>query len=92
MSPAHAYEVICSEVEQAFDYDVVKAFTGCLELYPIGSVLELSDRSVGIVIENEDAMRPVLRMYPSGDIIDLGALKHLTLSITRVVDPNEATV
>ena len=85
MPPAQAYEILCSEVEQSFEYDIVKAFTARLDLYPLGSVLELSDKRVGIVIENEDVKRPVVKIHESGDIVDLANLKNLTISIVSVL-------
>jgi len=92
MPPAQAYEIICSEVEQAFEYDIVKAFTARIELYPLGSILELSDHRIGVVIENEDVKRPVLKIHPSNEIVDLANLKNLTISIVKVVNPNERKV
>jgi len=89
MSPAQAYEIICSEVDQAFEYDIVKAFTGRLELYPVGCVLELSDKRYGVVIDNEDAKRPIVKIHGSDDIVDLASLKCLTISITGVVHSND---
>ena len=89
MPPAQAYEVICSEVEQSFEYDIVKSFTERIELYPLGSVVELSDSRIGKVIENDDKKRPVIKIHLTDDIVDLANFKNLTISITRVVNPNE---
>jgi putative nucleotidyltransferase with HDIG domain len=90
MTPAHAYEVICSQVGSSFDYEVVKAFTDRLELYPISTAIELSDGRIGIVIGNESPMRPVLKIWGTGETVDLSSVKHLTLLINRVIHPNDA--
>ena len=88
MHPQMAYEIICSEIETSFDYDIVKAFTDRLIVFPIGCVVELTDKRMGVVIDNVEKLRPVLRLA-EGDILDLSNIKNLTIGISRVVNPNE---
>ena len=83
MPPSHAFEIICSEVERAFDYDIVKAFMSKIDMYPIGSVVELSDKTVGKVIMNEQPTRPVVQTETG--IIDLSSVKNLTITVNRVL-------
>jgi len=90
MTPALAYEVVCAEVGISFDYDVVKAFTDRLELYPISTAIELSDGRIGIVIDNEAATRPVLKIWGTGETVDLAHPRNLTLLISRIIHPNDA--
>jgi len=91
MPPAEAYEIICSQVETAFDYDIVKAFFKRLELYPIGTVLELNDGRIATVVENDIALRPVI-MLKTGEKIDLASLKNLTLTINKIFNPHEQRI
>jgi len=89
MTPDAAYELICSEVGKAFEYDIVKAFAKRLVLYPPGTPVELSDKRLAIVIENENAMRPVVKVLNTDTLINMDAVDNLSLSITRVLAPNE---
>ena len=89
MHPSLAYEIICSEIESAFEYDIVKAFTNRLIVYPLGSVLELTDKRIGTVIDNEIKLRPVVKLAENGELLDLADVKHLTIGITKVFNPNE---
>jgi len=86
MAPAEAIEMIMSDIGRAFEYDIVKAFIKKLELYPINSCIELSDNRRGIVIDNTNSMRPIIKMLDTGVIEDLLDLKNLTLLITGVID------
>ena len=79
--PAHAVELLMSESGTAFDLSVVQSFVKRIELYPIGSLVQLSDKRFGNVINNRVAMRPILKILDSEDIVDLSALTNLHLVI-----------
>ena len=89
MHPSMAYEIICSEIETAFEYDIVKAFTNRLIVYPIGCVLELTDKRIGVVVDNEIKLRPILKLAEGGEMLDLANVKNLTIGISNVINPNE---
>ena len=89
MHPSMAYEIICSEIETSFEYDIVKAFTNRLIVYPVGCVLELTDKRIGVVVDNEIKLRPVIKLAESGDLLDLANVKNLTIGIANVINPNE---
>jgi len=89
MTPDAAYELICSEVGTAFEYDIVKAFAKRLVLYPTGTPVELSDKRWGIVVESENAMRPVVKILETDTIIDMDSPAHLSISITKVLTVEE---
>ena len=91
MHPSMAYEIICSEIETSFEYDIVKAFTNRLIVYPVGCVLELTDKRIGIVVDNEIKLRPVIKLAESGEMLDLANVKNLTIGIANVINPNEQT-
>lgn len=71
MQPHEAVEYIMAGVSSAFDYDVVMAFLEKLELYPLGSFLELSNGCICAVMDNENALRPVVRLIDTGEVLDL---------------------
>ena len=90
MPPSSACDLIMSECGRALNYDIVKVFMDRLELYPLNSIVELSDKRLGIVTDNTHSMRPILRMLDNGRELDLLSLDSLNLIITGVVDPKEA--
>ena len=90
MTPGDALEMIMSDAGISFDVNVVQAFKLKLELYPVNTIIELSDGQLGIVIDNRNAARPKLQMIDSGDIVDLSDLSSMTLVITRLHNPNES--
>jgi len=89
MPPAEALGLICSEIGTSFDYDVVKAFVGRIELYPIGTVVELLDGSLATVVDNAVVQRPIIQLNKTGETIDLSGNENLALSIKRVLKPEK---
>jgi putative nucleotidyltransferase with HDIG domain len=86
MAPADVVEYIMGNISKAFDYDVVKAFLKKVELYPVGSFIELSNGQLAVVLENENIMRPVIRLLENGQVIDLYTDRnHLNLTIIQVL-------
>ena len=90
MSPADAIELVMSEVGRSFVYDIVKAFVEKLEPYPVNTVVELTDKRLGVVIESTNSMRPILQMIDDDSTLDLMAMDNLHLIIERVLEPIEA--
>ena len=86
MSPAVAFEIIMSDVGRAFDYEVVNAFAKKIELYPVNTVMELSNKRTGVVVDTRYSLRPIIRMLDDGSLVDLAAMDNLTLMIERVVE------
>ena len=82
--PANAIELIMSEAETSFDLDIVKAFIKRIELYPIGTVLHLSDKRIGVVVGNRNPMRPAVKILDTGTIVDLTTFENLHLVISWV--------
>lgn len=84
MQPAEAIEYVMGGVGAAFDYDIVKAFISKLELYPVGSFVELSTGEIAAVINNASTLRPVVRVLETGKTMDLFQ-KYLSVTIARVL-------
>ena len=74
-----------------YKYDPVylKAFLGSLAIYPIGSLVKLSDKSVAIVIDTvkEKPMRPVLLIIrdAEGSIIQDPIFLHLLYKADKYI-------
>ena len=90
MTPSEALEMVMGGAGTAFDADVVQAFRIKLELYPVNTIVELSDKRLGIVIDNANSSRPILQMIDNEEIVDLADLKSMSLVITRLHNPDES--
>ena len=86
MAPSEAIELVLSEAGSAFDYDLVKYFIDRLEMYPLNTTVELSNKRLGVVEDNKNSMRPVIRMTDNSELIDLMDLNSQNLVITRVLN------
>ena len=95
-----AYEKIASESGFSFDPEVVSVFLSRIALYPIGTIVKLTNGQFGVVIETTSKLqhRPKLRILidEKGVFlekhfeIDLSSSHYLTLFVQRVVDDDEA--
>ena len=90
MTPSEALEMVMYGSGTAFDVNVVQAFKLKLELYPVNTIVELSDKRLGIVINNSNASRPILQMLGSDEVVDLSDMSNMSLVIMRVHNPNES--
>jgi HD-GYP domain-containing protein (c-di-GMP phosphodiesterase class II) len=94
-----AMRTILSDNGRRFDPEILKVFIRSLGIYPIGSIVLLSDASIGRVIENlaEAPLRPRIRIMidslgqthlsEEGSVIDL--MEDRSLFIARAVNPKE---
>lgn len=89
MQPADAIEYIMGGTGSAFDFDMVTALVRKVDLYPIGSEVELSDGTAGTVVNNGNQMRPIVRLY-DGTLVDLYRDRsYLSVVIKRVVNDED---
>jgi HD-GYP domain-containing protein (c-di-GMP phosphodiesterase class II) len=91
MLPSEAFELISKDVNVAFELDVVRAFFAKLELYPMNTIVELSDGRLGMVVESEGASRlkPCIRIWGSTEVINLAAAGNTGVSIVSVMSPQD---
>ncbi|MCL1877965.1 MAG: HD-GYP domain-containing protein [Defluviitaleaceae bacterium] len=90
MLPSEAFDIITKDVKNGmFDLGIVKAFFAKLELYPINTIVELSDTRLGMVVESEGSsrLRPTIRIWGSTEIVNLAASKNLEINIVGVMNP-----
>ena len=85
--PVAAMEIIMADAGHAFDYDVVSIFVKKVELYPLNSIIVLTNGDKGVVVNNKNAVRPKIKMLNTGNIIDLADINNLTLTIKWVEAP-----
>ncbi|MCL2399221.1 MAG: HD-GYP domain-containing protein [Defluviitaleaceae bacterium] len=89
--PSEAFELIRKDIGISFEYDVVKAFFAKLELYPINTIVELSDGRLGIVVDSDDIfrLRPVIRIWGGSEIVHLAAPINRGIDIVDVMNPQD---
>ncbi|MGI2258535.1 HD-GYP domain-containing protein [Shewanella sp. GXUN23E] len=86
MSPAAACKILLSLTPFHLDQQLVYQFIRCIGVYPVGSMVELSDGRLGIVwdLEGRDAMHPVVKCFYS--------LKHKKFVDVKYVDLNRCDI
>ncbi len=92
-----AMKAILSDNGRMFDPTIIKAFLNSMGIFPIGSIVQLNDSSIGRVIETHTAapLRPRLELiideygdkYAETQIVDL--LKKKNLFIVKAIDLKE---
>lgn len=67
MSPAAAFKILLKLTPFHLDKELVYDFIRCIGVYPVGSLVELSDGRVGIVWEakNRNVLHPVVKCFYS---------------------------
>lgn len=88
-SPLAAIEIMKNGKGTTFDPVIVDSLVSFVPLYPKGTMVELSDGTTGIVIENseEHNLRPVIRRDDYIDIdLSLDTVKHLSITNPAALD------
>ena len=64
-----AMKILISDNGRHFSPEVVRAFIQCMGVYPIGSLVLLSDSSIGRVVQGNDSspLRPDIRILISAE-------------------------
>ena len=79
----HAMKNLLASGVSKFDPSIIRVFLSIMSVYPIGSLIELNDNSVGIVIGSiaEKPFRPIIRL-----ILDANREKIFDAQIINLVD------
>jgi putative nucleotidyltransferase with HDIG domain len=102
VTPANALKLIYSMRNSFFDGELVEEFIKCLGVYPIGSVVQISNGEIGIVIDIKQGknLLPMIMLvkdsggksYNPPNIINLDTQRTKdglpSLLITKVLDPS----
>ena len=99
MSPAAAFKILLSLTPFHLDQELVYEFIRCVGVYPVGSLVELSDGRVGIVwtSKDRDALHPIVKCFYSlkakryTDVVMVDLLKS-ELHIERGVSPSSLDI
>lgn len=87
--PSEVIEYLLGDGNRSYDLRIIEQFTKCVAIYPIGTCVELSDGTKGIVLQNyaDCVLRPVVRNLESKEIIDLkNDTNYLNLCISGVIE------
>ena len=94
--PTQALSYLYVKMKNQCDFEVIQAFIATVTVYPPGSLVLLSDGTMGVVMKtNEHArMRPLLVMYTEGasqeeDLTLLDLSRHQELTIEKTIDPKD---
>lgn len=90
-TPSESIEYLMGGSNILFDETVVRAFMGCVPVYPKGVTITLSDERLAVVYENNaNPLRPKV-LVEGGQVIDLGdesSNLNLTVNPSTVVETN----
>lgn len=97
-APPHALRKMISGSGTEYDPDLLQVFVNAVGLYPPGSLLQLKDRSWGLVVSGartpEQFATPLVRVVRlgTGDPPDIEVLVDLSLrgEVLSVIDPSDA--
>lgn len=92
--PDRAFSVLLAESKKAFDPDVVRAFAECVAIYPVGTIVRLSNGMEGIVTEVKKGLshRPKVRITKESSgkkvesLLELDLLQERTLFVEEILE------
>jgi HD-GYP domain-containing protein (c-di-GMP phosphodiesterase class II) len=96
--PYEAVETLVAMSAQELNFSIVKIFLENVDIYPVGSIVELNDHSTGIIVSVDKSLpvRPLIRMlvcennhYVSTGT-DINLMENNTLFIKKVLGINTA--
>ncbi|MDF2154411.1 HD domain-containing phosphohydrolase [Vibrio sp. CAU 1672] len=96
-SPHKALTYLYHECRELYDVKDMMALISVVGVYPPGTIVELSDRQIGVVISTNDASRlnPYVLVYDQHVPRDEAAIINISdfdLSIAKVLDADELTL
>ncbi|MEH6470434.1 MAG: HD domain-containing phosphohydrolase [Halopseudomonas sp.] len=95
MTPKMALAVIYKKFSSKLDMQLVKLFIRTMGVYPPGTVVKLTDGSIGLVIavNSKTLLKPELLLYnpdiPKGDALIIDLAQHDDLDIEDVLKPGD---
>ncbi len=102
-SPENALKFMLSKSGKAFDPTLLKLFVNCVGFYPIGTLVLLNSREVGVVVANhmnpEHADRPKIQVVADqegqeveGPVLDLASEEETQKFIIRTIDSTKSKI
>ena len=85
LPPCEAFKIIAKDSGTAFDPDVVNAFQEKIILYPVNTMVILSDGRAGHVVSNDSSTRPIVKIWKTDEIVDLYDKTNDTIFIEEII-------
>ena len=97
LSPHNALTYLYNDCHAQYDKRDVMALISVVGVYPPGTIVELSDHQLGVVISSNDTHRlsPYILIYDQNVPRDEAAIINISdygLTISRVLEVNELTL
>ena len=100
MPSQKALQILMKDSESKLDATLLQQFIKCMGIYPLGSLVELSNQRVAMVMHQNERqpLRPVVKMFYSisgGHYItpkDVDLSKDLKLNIAKAITPTEYNI
>ena len=95
LTPAQALSVMFARQKRELDAKLLTAFIRCLGIYPPGSIVQLSNRCVGMVVSAspKNSLRPEVLIYdaevPKREALVLSLEAEREVSIVKSLRPDE---
>lgn len=86
--PSETIEYLMGDGNRLYDSQLIEYFLKCIAVYPLGSCVELSDGTIGIVIQNysDCILRPQIRDIHNKTVIDLkNDCNYLNVCIVKTI-------
>lgn len=93
MTPKDAMATLFKEFKGRLDSSLVQRFIQSMGIYPPGTVIKLSDESVGLVVavSPDNLLRPIVLLYnpdiPKRDALCINLSEHEELTVQTVLKP-----
>ncbi|MCG7584599.1 hypothetical protein MHN01_02975 [Photobacterium sp. OFAV2-7] len=89
MSPAAAFKILKTMAPHQLDSDLLNAFIRYISIYPVGSLVALSDGRAGIVWETSETslLRPVVKCFYS-----LKRRHYIEVNVVNLAEDQSLTI
>jgi len=96
----HAMRSLLSSGVNRFDPVILRVFLSRMSVYPIGSIVELNDKKIGIIVGSmpEKPLRPIIKLIfdenkkKFEDTVIISLLENTSLYIARALDENDIDI
>ena len=97
MSPRAAFKILLSMTPDKLDQSLVYEFIRCIGVYPVGSLVQLSDFRVGVVWHHQEQtqLKPIVKCFFNAELQQLipitfvDLIQEAELSIEQGISPNK---
>jgi len=97
-TPHDALAIIYAQKQKQFDEAVVTSFIRCLSVYPPGTIVQLSNETLGLVIRTSSTqpLKPILLVYDpaaaNSDVILIDLESETEATISKTLRPQELPI